>query len=178
MPALPPKVTFAVTVRMSALSHDAHNRNEFIGFSAIVMLLRQSLGRKLRPFDALFAHVYMEFGLIVSVGAMLPPLFALWNLSPLDVWRLSSALVGIPLLFLGVTYPARRRSASGERTPFYVRVNVSIVILISVALLLTAIGVFHEKSPAMFTSALTGFLTFAVAAWLGALNLILLRKSH
>jgi hypothetical protein len=51
-----------------------------IGFSAIVMLLRQSLGRKLRPFDALFAHVYMEFGLIVSVGAMLPPLFALWNL--------------------------------------------------------------------------------------------------
>jgi len=44
----------------------------FIGFSAIVMLLRQTLGRRLRPFDALFAHVYMEFGLVVSVGAMLP----------------------------------------------------------------------------------------------------------
>ena len=73
----------------------------FIGFSAIVMLLRQTLGRRLRPFDALFAHVYMEFGLVVSVGAMLPPLFAFWNLSQLDVWRLSSALVGIPLLFLG-----------------------------------------------------------------------------
>ena len=87
-------------------------------------------------------------------------------------------LVGIPLLFLGVTYPVRHRSASGEHTPFYVRVNVSIVILISVALLLTALGIFHEKSPAMFTSALTGFLTFAVAAWLQALNLVLLRKAH
>jgi hypothetical protein len=41
----------------------------FIGFSAIVMLLRQTVGLKLRAFDALFAHVHMEFGLIISMGA-------------------------------------------------------------------------------------------------------------
>ena len=44
----------------------------FIGFAAIVMLLRQTLGRHLRAFDVLFARVYMEFAVIVSMGAMLP----------------------------------------------------------------------------------------------------------
>jgi len=51
----------------------------FIGFSAIVMMLRQTLGLTLRPFDILVAHIYMEFGLIISVGALLPPLLAAWG---------------------------------------------------------------------------------------------------
>src|SRR5207247_8552037 len=68
----------------------------FIGFSAIVMLLRQTLGSHLRAFDALFARVYMEFGLIVSIGAMLPPLLMFWELPPAAVWRVSSSLVGSP----------------------------------------------------------------------------------
>ena len=46
----------------------------FMGFAAIVMILRQTLGGHLRAFDALFARVYMEFAVIVSIGAMLPPL--------------------------------------------------------------------------------------------------------
>jgi hypothetical protein len=54
----------------------------FIGFSALVMLLRQTVGLKLRPFDALFAYAYMEFGLIISMGALLPPLVRLRGKSP------------------------------------------------------------------------------------------------
>ena len=54
----------------------------FISFSAIVMLLRQTVELKLRPFDTLFAHVYMEFGLIISAGAMLPPLIKFWEVDP------------------------------------------------------------------------------------------------
>ena len=150
----------------------------FIGFSAIVMLLRQTLGRKLRPFDALFAHVYMEFGLIISVGAMLPPLLMFWDLSPSMVWRVSSGRVGMPLLLFGLTYPARRRAASGEPTPLYVRVNVSIVLLISLALLTNATGAFPERTAAVFMSALTLFLAFAVGTWLRALNLILAKKTR
>lgn len=150
----------------------------FIGFSAIVMLLRQTVGLKLRPFDALFAHVYMEFGLIISVGAMLPPLVRFWEASPSMVWQISSGLVGIPLLLFGLTYPARRRAASGERTPLYVRINVSIVILISLALLTNASGVLQGRAAAVFLSALTAFMIFAVGTWLRALNLILVRKSR
>jgi hypothetical protein len=150
----------------------------FIGFSVIVMLLRQTLGRKLRAFDALFAHVYMEFGLIISMGAMLPPLLMFWELPPAIVWRASSGLVGIPLLVFAVTYPARRRAASGEPTPLYVRVNVSFVFIVSLAFLITAAGVLNERSGAMFLSALTLFLIFAVGTWLRALSLILVPRSR
>ena len=150
----------------------------FIGFSAIVMLLRQTLGSHLRAFDALFARVYMEFGLIVSVGAMLPPLLMFWELPPAAVWRVSSSLVGIPLLVFAVTYPARRRAASGEPTPRYVRVNLAIVLLISLTLLIAATGALRERSGRIFLTALTVFLAFAVGTWLRALNLILVPESR
>jgi hypothetical protein len=150
----------------------------FIGFSAIVMLLRQTLGRRLRPFDVLFVHVYMEFGLIISMGAMLPPLLMFWDLSPVTVWRLSGALVGVPLLLFALSYPSRRRAASGEPKPIYVRVNVSCVFLISLVLLLTATGVLHERSGAVFLTALTAFMIFAVGTWLRALNLILVKTAR
>ena len=150
----------------------------FIGFSAIVMLLRQTLGRRLRAFDALFAHVYMEFGLIISAGAMLPPLLMFWELSAVMAWCVSSGIVGPILFIFALTYPARRRAASGEPTPLYVRVNVSLVFLIGLALLTTATGVLHARSGAAFMSALTAFLIFAVGTWLRALNLILVPKSR
>jgi hypothetical protein len=150
----------------------------FIGFAAIVLLLRQTLGRKLRTFDALFAHVYMEFGLIITMGALLPPLLIFWELGPMTVWRVSSGLVGIPVLVFALTYPARRRAASGESTPFYVRVNVSFVFLIGLTFMITAAGALHEHSGAVFLTALTAFLIFAVGTWLRALSLVLVTKSR
>jgi len=145
----------------------------FMGFAAVVMLLRQTLGSDLRAFDALFARVYMEFGLIATIGSMLPPLLMFWELPPAAVWRVSSGLLGISLLAFTVTYPTRRRTASGEPTPLYVRVNLSILFLISLTLLLEASGVLHERSGRIFLTALTVFLTFAVGTWLRALKLIL-----
>jgi hypothetical protein len=150
----------------------------FIGFSAIVMLLRQTLGGPLRAFDALFARVYMEFGVAVSIGAMLPPLLMSWDLPSAAVWRLSSGLVGLLLLRTAVTYPARRRAATGERTPGYVRVNVGIIYLISVTLLIDAIGVLQKRAGPTFLAALTAFLIFALVAWLRALTLILVPESR
>jgi hypothetical protein len=126
----------------------------------------------------LFAHVYMEFGLIITIGAMLPPLLSFWELPTPVVWRAASAIMGLALLIFALTYPARRRAATGEATPLYVRTNVSIVFLISVTLLVNATGVMHERSDATFLTALTVFLLFAVGTWLRALSLILMRKLH
>ena len=165
-----PGTSYLYTVALLGMS--------FMGFAAIVMLLRQTLGSHLRAFDALFSRVYMEFGLIVSIGALLPPLLVFWELPPAAVWRVSSSLVGIPLLVFALTYPARRRAASGEPTPRYVRVNLAILLLISLTLLLAASGVLHERSGRIFLTALTVFLTFAVGTWLRALKLILVPESH
>ena len=150
----------------------------FMGFAAIVMLLRQTLGGQLRAFDALFARVYMEFAVIVSMGAMLPPLLMFWGLPTGAVWRLSSGLVGILLLWIGLSYPARRRAVTREPTPRYVRVNVAFIVLISLTLFIAASGMLHERAGQVFLAALTAFLTFALVAWLRALSIILVPESH
>src|SRR4029077_3916249 len=74
----------------------------FMGFAAIVMLLRQTLGGHVRAFDVLFARVYMEFAVIVVMGAMLPPLLTFWALPTGAVWCLSSGLVAAPLLAIAL----------------------------------------------------------------------------
>jgi len=150
----------------------------FMGFAAIVMLLRETLGGQVRAFDVLFARVYMEFAVIVVMGAMLPPLLMLWELPTGAVWYLSSGVVGVPLLGIALTYPTRRRAATGQPTPPYVRVNMAIILLISLTLLIAATGVLHERSGPTFMTALTFFLTAVLVAWLRALSIILVPETH
>jgi hypothetical protein len=149
----------------------------FIGFSAIVMMLRQTSGRPMERFDILIAHVYMEFGLIVSVGSLLPPLFSFWGLRPEMVWRVSSALVGAALLLFSLTYRRRRRKALGEPLPWYTKTNIAVIVLVGVVFVGNACGIAREKMPAIYLSAITAFMTFAIASWLRALSIIFLEKS-
>ena len=75
----------------------------FIGFSAIVMIVRQTLGHKLSRLDVLIARVYMGFGLMISASALLPPLLMTWKLSLPTIWRVSSALACLPPLVYALT---------------------------------------------------------------------------
>ena len=150
----------------------------FIGFSAIVMMLRQTSGQSLQRFDILIAHVYMEFGLIVSVGSLLPPLFSFWGLGSETVWRVSSVLVGASLLLFSLTYPPRRRKAIRESLPWYTKINIAVIILLGVVFVGNAGGIVQEQMPAIYLSALTVFMTFTVASWLRALSIIFLEKSQ
>ncbi len=150
----------------------------FIGFSAIVMMLRQTSGQSLQRFDILIAHVYMEFGLIVSVGSLLPPLFSFWGLGPQMVWRVSSVLVGASLLLFSLTYPPRRRKAIRESLPRYTKINVAVIISLGAVFVGNAGGIVQEQMPAIYLSALTMFMTFTVASWLRALSIIFLEKSQ
>ena len=54
-----------------------------------------------------------------------------------------------------------------------VRVNVTIIQLISLTLFFVATGLLHERSGPAFLTALTAFLIFALVAWLRALSIIL-----
>jgi hypothetical protein len=150
----------------------------FIGFSAIVMLLRQTLHGKLSRLDLMIAQSYMEFGLMISVGAMLPPLLSSWELSHAIIWRVSSGLLAACVLVFAFTYPARRRKASHEPTPLYVKINLSFVYFIGIIFLIDASGALHEQSGAVFLTNLTIFLAWAVNAWLRVLHLFLGQKSR
>jgi hypothetical protein len=96
----------------------------FIGFSAIVILLRQSDGRKLSAWDAFVAHVYMENGLIAIVGALLPPLFEFWQLSSTAAFRLASGFMALVLFLCGATVSSRRHAATRQPTPLYFRLTI------------------------------------------------------
>jgi hypothetical protein len=145
----------------------------FIGFSAIVMMLRQTSGRPMGRFDILIAHIYMEFGVVLSVGSLLPPLFSFWGLNPSTVWRVSSALVGMPIILISVTYPSRRRKAKPEPLPWYTILNIGITISIGLVFLCNACGIVQEQMPAIYLSAITALLVWAISSWLRALNIIL-----
>jgi hypothetical protein len=77
-----------------------------------------------------------------------------------------------------LTYPARRRAISGERTPFYVRLNTSIVLLIGVSLLTNTAGAAGEWVDVVYLTALTVFLIFAVGIFLQALDIMAKRPDH
>jgi hypothetical protein len=165
-----PGTAYLFTMAMLAMT--------FIGFSAIVMLLRQTLHGKLSRLDLMIAQSYMEFGLMISLGAMLPPLVSFWEVSPAIIWRVSSGLLAACALLFAFTYPARRRRASQEPTPLYVKINLSVVYFIGIIFLINASGAFHEQSGAVFLTDLTLFLAWAVHAWLRVLHLFLAQKSR
>ena len=145
----------------------------FVGFTTIVLILRQVMGRELTPFDSLLAHIYMELGLLVSIGSMLPSLFAIWGFSETLVWRLSSAISGFLSLLWIATYPHRRRVATGERLPRYVQINSVYMYLITGTFLSNAFGIFGEPKLSLFATADTAILMFAAGAFLQALNKII-----
>jgi hypothetical protein len=89
----------------------------FVGFTAIVMILRQNLGGALSRFDALVTRFFMVWGFLIAYGAMLPPLLAAFGLPASAIWRGCSAVIGLLLLALSLFYPLLRGKATGERAP-------------------------------------------------------------
>jgi len=94
------------------------------------------------------------------------------------VWRVSSALIGVSLLLFILTYPRRRRTAIRESLPWYAKMNIAVIIFIDIVFVGNASGIVQEQMPAVYLSAITAFMTFAVASWLRALSIIFLEKSQ
>ena len=89
----------------------------FAGFCAIVIVLRQTMGRELSGFHVLLTRLYIEAGLATTAFCMLPPLLA-WSGVPLPaVWRASSATIVTAMLLNGWAYPRRRRVKTLDRLP-------------------------------------------------------------
>src|ERR1700688_2500124 len=85
----------------------------FVGFSALVIILRQTIGGEMSRLDVLVTRIFIQLGFIVAAGAMLPPLLSLLSLPPDLIWRMSSIAAAVPSFLFAVTYPSRRHAASG-----------------------------------------------------------------
>src|SRR5215470_12814952 len=92
----------------------------FVGFAALLLVFRQTIGGKMTDYDRHFTLSFMQAGFIVTAGGLLPQLVAFYNMSQASVWRVSSMIMAVPVFIFVATTPSRRRTATRDRIPFYV----------------------------------------------------------
>jgi hypothetical protein len=143
----------------------------FAGFSAIVIVLRQTLGRPLSPFHLLVTRLYIESGFWAAAFGMLPPLLALCGLPAAAAWRVSSAVVALVLIAYGATYPMRRRRITQDALPsrrWIAIAGVSVAVI--AALACNVIGFPYRPNPGPIAVAATWTLACGAIVFLLALE--------
>ncbi len=146
----------------------------FVGFSTLVIVFRQSAGGRLSSYDSYFVLSFMQAGFIVTAGALLPPLFALYGLSEGAVLRVASAITAIPIAWFVASVPRRRRAATGAATLGFIRLLLLLQLGAGVALVLGALGRPLGPGVAPYASALTLILVTSGIAFLLALRRVTL----
>jgi hypothetical protein len=148
----------------------------FVGFSALVIIIRQTLGGEMSRLEILITRIFIQLGFMVAAGAMLPPLLALFDLPHSLVWRIASLATAIPSFLFAVTYPTRRRAASGVATPLVIWLDILVMLTAVAVLVLNCVGVGIEPGPGPFAASLTVILFLSGWAYLQALRMLL--KPH
>ena len=134
----------------------------FTAVSALVMLLRQTMGGKLSNFDVYLITSFISFGFAVAISAVLLPWVAFLELPTTEFWAVSSGLSAIILGTALITNIRRRHVVTTEPMSWLVRASfgangVSVLILIINAVVAPWQGI-H-----LYAGALT--LTTAVIMW-------------
>jgi len=141
----------------------------FVGFSALLLVFRETIGGRMTRYDSYFTLSFMQAGFIVTAGGLLPHLFAFYGMSETSVWKAASAIMAIPIFLFVANTPRRRRTATKEPAPFYVRLLLLLQFLAGAYLLLNAAGWPAPPQLAPFAVALTAMLFTTGIAYLIAL---------
>ena len=144
----------------------------FVGFSALVIVLRQTLGGDLSRLDLLLTKIFVQLGFLVAGAALLPPLLALLQCTEPLVWRISSAIAAIAAALFALSYPTRRRAASGDSTPWIVWVDVGALLIAAALLTANAVALGIASGPGPYAVAITIVLYVSFLAYLQALSTI------
>jgi len=137
----------------------------FVGFSAIVVALRQGTGKPLSAFHIFLTRVFIELGLMAAAFGMLAPTLALSGRPETPVWRISSAIMLAVLAPWLLLYPIRRKATMPDgKFPIRVYVMIALGIAILVALCLNAVGLFINPGPVALAMATAYVLFFASVA--------------
>lgn len=145
----------------------------FAGFSALLLAIRQAAGARLSLLDRYLAKTVLTHLFVLTAGALLPPLLALYDIRESLVWKISAVLFALPMLFLLLSYSHRRRKAVGKGPPpvvFAVFVVLGSAVL--VAMLVCIFGGFRYSAAAYATALIINFFTIAFA-FVKALDVIM-----
>ena len=142
----------------------------FVGFSALLLVFRETIGGKMTRYDRYFTLSFMQAGFIVTAGGLLPQLLAFFEMPHASVWRASSVIMAIPIFLFVAKTPGRRRAASHEPIPTYVWLLLCLQLLAGAYLLINAAGWPAEPHLAPFALAMTVMLFTTGVAYLIALT--------
>jgi len=145
----------------------------FAGFSALLLILRPATGARLSLLDRYLARTVMTYIFVLTAGALLPPLLALYGIQEQWIWRSAGVLFALPMLFLQVTYPRRRRKVVGEGPP---RAIFAVFVVFGSAATLAMLGYVLEGlqySAAAYITALTIDFFTVIFGFVIALDVIM-----
>jgi hypothetical protein len=145
----------------------------FAGFSALLLAVRPAAGAKLSLLDRYLARTVMSYIFVLTAGALLPALFALYDVQERWIWRASGVLFALPMLSLQLTYPRRRRKVVGTGPPPAV---LAVFVVLGSAVTLAMLGYILEGfqyGAAAYITALTIDFFTVVFGYLVALDVIM-----
>jgi hypothetical protein len=142
----------------------------FVGFSALIMIFRQTVGSGLSPLDSWITVVFIQLGFIVTAGSLSAPLLALCGVPASLVWRICSGVVGLTVGVFAASYPLRRRAVSGAGAPGYVWIDLVLLAVCTIVLLANAVGSPLAPNSGAFSLCLTGVLFAGGIGYLHALG--------
>ena len=140
----------------------------FAGLSVLTMILRQILGGQLTRFDHFVARSWVQLGFMITLGAILPPLFGLFDVSTPLVWRIPSAVMAIILGCWALTFRRRRIATNATRLPIPVITFLAAMDLVALALAANAISLPVARLPGVYAASVTAILVGAAMLFLFA----------
>jgi hypothetical protein len=145
----------------------------FAGYSALLLALRPAAGARLSLLDRYLAKTVMTYIFVLTAGALLPALFALYGVQEKWIWQGSAALFALPMLSLQVTYPHRRRKVVGKGPPPAIfAVLVVLGSAVTLAMLCYVLEGFQYSAAAYITALTIDFFT-VVFGFVIALDVIM-----
>jgi hypothetical protein len=145
----------------------------FAGYSALLLALRPAAGARLSQLDRYLTKTVMTFIFVLTAGALMPALFALFDVQEKLIWQSSALLFALPMLTLQVTYPHRRRKAVGAGPPPAI---YAVLVVCGSVVTLAMLGYVLEglrNSAAVYITALTIDFFTVVFGFVIALDVIM-----
>lgn len=147
----------------------------FVGFSMVVIALRQTSGAELSEFHMHFVRLFIEAGFAVAGFSLVPVALSTTGLSPSAIWQLSSAAAAVSWTWYHIQSVRRRLRVSSAPIPLPMKVNEVFNVLALLLLWENAAGFPFPANAGPYLWALTIFLGLDAAIFLQNLEVFVQR---
>jgi hypothetical protein len=123
-----------------------------------------------------FVRTFIQVGFIATLGALLPPLLAQFELAAAATWRASSALLAVLRGIWSYSFPHRRHKSSTTPIPLPVWTVVVVLDLTVLALLGSTLPMLPRHVSAIYSVVATMILAGGATFFLHSLTFLFERR--